>query len=113
MLGDLLAAAREGAADFQPWLERTRPDLAAAVKSAAGAERTTPTAFVRCAVADFARFASEEDWAALSSTLKRTADPGSACLLAMVDWRLSANACISHSHRHHVPEGTADDRSDP
>jgi hypothetical protein len=112
MLGDLLAAARDGAGNFQPWLEVARPELAAAVEAAAGAESMTPTSYVRAAVADFARFASEEDWATLTSNLKRADDPGTACLLAMVDWRLTAKACTQHSHQHN-PEGEAtDERSD-
>jgi hypothetical protein len=100
MLGDLLAAARDGAGSFQPWLKATDPDLASRVEAAAGAESITPTAYIRGAVSDFARFAGEEDWATLTSTLKRTEDPGTACLLAMVDWRLTAKACKEHSHQH-------------
>ncbi len=112
MLGDLLAAARDGAGDFQPWLKVTNPELAAAVEAAASAEALTPTSYVRTAISDFARFASEEDWATLTSKLKRTEDPGTACLIAMVDWRLTAKACQQHSHKHHSQEGAANDRSD-
>lgn len=112
MLGDLLAAARDGAGDFQPWLKVANPQLAAAVEAAATAETLTPTSYVRTAIADFTRFASEEDWATLTSNLKRTDDPGTACLLAMVDWRLTATACTKHSHQHKPQEGADDDRSD-
>jgi hypothetical protein len=113
MLGDLLAVARDGAGNFQPWLKVANPELAAAVEAAAGAAAVTPTSYVRAAIADFTRFASEEDWATLTSTLKRSEDPGTACLVAMVDWRLTAKACSSHSH-HHFPEGGAvDERSEP
>jgi hypothetical protein len=100
MLGDLLAAARDGAGSFQPWLMATDPDLASRVEAAAGAESITPTAYIRGAVSDFARFAGEEDWATLASTLKRPEDPGPACRRAMVDWRLTAKACKEHSHQH-------------
>jgi len=111
MLGDLLAAARDGAGNFQPWLKLARPELADAVEVAARAEDMTPTCYVRAAIADFTRFASEEDWATLTSTLKRSEDPGTACLLAMVDWRLTARACAHHSH-HSLPEGeVVDERS--
>ena len=112
MLGDLLAAARDGAGDFQPWLQLARPELAAAVEATAETESMTPTSYVRTAISDFARFASEEDWATLTSTLKRTEDPGTACLVAMVDWRLTATACQQHSHKQHSQEGAANDRSD-
>lgn len=108
MLGDLLAAARDGAGNFQPWLKAARPELAAAVETAAAAEAMTPTSYVRAAVADFARYASEEDWATLTSTIKRSEDPGTACLVAMVDWRLAAKTCVLHYHQHH-PEGGAVD----
>ena len=113
MLGDLLAAARDGAGNFQPWLKLAKPELAAAVEAAAGAAAITPTSYVRAAIADFARFASEEDWATLTSTLKRSDDPGTACLVAMVDWRLTAKACANHSHQHHPEGGVADERSHP
>jgi hypothetical protein len=112
MLGDLLAAARDGAGNFQSWMKTADPELAAAVDVAATADALTPTSYIRAAVSDFARFASEEDWATLTSTLKRTEDPGTACLLAMLNWRLTAKACRQHSHQHHPAEGAANDRSD-
>ena len=112
MLGDLLARARDGTGSFQAWLETADPELAAAVESAAAVEAMTPTSYVRAAIADFSRFASEEDWATLTSTLRRNSDPGMSCLLAMVDWRLTVSACPGHSHQAN-PEGVgADERSD-
>lgn len=112
MLGDLLAAARDGAGNFQSWLKVAHPELAAAVETAASIEASTPTSYVRAAISDFARFASEEDWATLTSNLKRSDDPGTACLVAMVDWRLTAKACPQHSHMHNPEGGAADERSD-
>ena len=112
MLGDLLAAARDGAGQFQAWLNVADPELAARVEAAAAEQAITPTSYVRAAIADFSRFASEEDWATLTSTLKRTDDPGTACLLAMVDWRLTAPACGQHSHDHQAQQGAGDERSD-
>lgn len=100
MLGDLLGAARDGADNFLPWLRIADAQLADAVEEAAGAEKLAPTSYVRVAISDFARFASEEDWATLTSNLKRTEDPGTACLLAMVDWRLTARTCEKHSTVH-------------
>ena len=108
MFGDLLAAARDGAGDFQPWLKIANPELAIAVQGAACAEALTPTSYVRTAISDFSRFASEEDWATLTSTLMRTEDPGMACLVAMVDWRLKVRSCNQHSHQHHPQEGAAE-----
>jgi hypothetical protein len=112
MLGDLLGRAREGAGSFQLWLKVANPDLAAQVEQAASAEAITPTSYIRAAVSDFGRFASEEDWATLTSTLKSAEDPGTACLLAMVDWRLTASACPEHSHQNHSQEGAVHERSD-
>lgn len=96
-LGDLLAAARTSAGTFQPWLEASHRELAADVSFAAAREGLTPAGFARVAVADFSRFASEEDWATLVSSLRDSADPGAVCLLAMVHWRLTARGCNDHS----------------
>ena len=112
MLGDLLGAARGSAAAFQGWLEASDPALAAEVALAAAREGVTPAGFVRGAVADFARFASEEDWATLTSSIRDSADPGAVCLLAMVHWRLTVAGCGGHSFRQpHPHEGAADERS--
>jgi hypothetical protein len=97
MLGDLLAAARGSAGEFQAWLAAADPELAARVETAADQAGESPTGFVRGAVADFARFASEEDWATLTSRLRGSGDPGTACLLAMVQWRLAAGDACAHS----------------
>ena len=74
MLGDILAAAR--------------------LAAAALAEDATPTAYLRIAVADFGRFASEEDWATLTSRLRDAEAPGTACLVAMLEWRLARSPVI-------------------
>ena len=97
LLGDLLAAARTSSSGFQAWLERSDPALAAGVTSAAKQQGLTPTGYVRAAIADFNRYASEEDWATLTSSLRNSDDPGTVCLLAMVHWRLTARGCAEHS----------------
>ncbi len=97
MLGDVLAAARDSSSGFHGWLHRSHPDLAHRVAVAAAAEALTPTSYVRAAVADFNRFAGEEDWATLTSSLRDTDDPGTVCLLAMVHWRLTAPTCEAHA----------------
>lgn len=96
MLGDLLAAARDSAGNFEAWLGSADPRLSHDLREAAEANRVTPTAFVRMSVADFSRFAGEDDWATLVSSIRNGDDPGTACVLAMVDWRLSAPTCSSH-----------------
>jgi hypothetical protein len=108
MLGDLLAAARNASGTFQAWLEASEPVLAVQVMEAAAQTGVAPAGYVRGAVADFSRFASEEDWATLTSSLRDSDDPGTICLLAMVHWRLNAGGCGAHSHRdHHQDEGVA------
>lgn len=99
MLGDILGAARDRAPHFETWLRESDPEFASQVGSAATAADMTPGAYVRMAVADFARHANEEDWATLTSTLRNDADPGTACLLAMVHWRLHVSACAQHVSR--------------
>ena len=101
MLGDMLAAARDSAGGFHAWLEASDAALAAAVANAGARTGMTPTGFVRVAVADFARFASEEDWATLTSSLRDSDDPGTVCLLAMVHWRLTVSGCGEHSLHDH------------
>lgn len=110
MLGDLLATARASVAPFQFWLQASDPPLAAAVAAAAAREGLTSSGFARCAVADFSRLASEEDWATLISSLRDSDDPGTICLLAMVHWRLTARGCHDHSFNRQPEEGTADER---
>jgi hypothetical protein len=112
MLGDMLAAARDSAGGFQAWLQKSDPGLADKVAVAAAATGVPPTSYVRAAVADFSRFAAEEDWATLTSSLRDSDDPGTICVLAMVHWRLTASACGDHSHAHHNHQlqGAADER---
>lgn len=104
MLGDLLALARGASGSFEDWLERSDPGLAAQVKRVSEGQGITATGYIRGAISDFNRFAGEEDWASLVSSLRNTDDPGTACLLAMVHWRLTARGCPEHSA---LPEGHA------
>lgn len=97
MLGDLLAAARHSSSGFEAWLDNTEKDLASLVAREAGAQGLSVTAYVRGAMSDFHRFASEEDWAMLISKLRHTSDPGTICLLGMVHWRLNARGCRDHA----------------
>lgn len=110
MLGDLLAAARETSGTFETWLERSDPELAAEVAAAAAAQGRTATGFVRSAIAEFGRFAAEEDWATLTSSLRDSDDPGTVCLLAMVHWRLTVRGCGAHSFHATPDHGGSDGR---
>lgn len=104
MLGDILASARASGAQFEAWLAASDPALAGEVANAAAREGLGVAAFARVAIHDFTRLASEEDWATLMSGLRDNEDPGTICLLGMVDWRLKAAACAAHSHAHPMPK---------
>lgn len=112
-MGDILGAARRSASGFQTWLAGSDPELAGRVAETSGQTGLSTTGYVRAAIADFSRFASEEDWATLVSTMRDSADPGTDCLRAMIDWRLTAQGCGAHSHANHVLEGASSERSDP
>jgi hypothetical protein len=104
MLGDVLAAAKKSTASFHAWLEASDPDLMAQLAAAAASEGVSINDFVRIAVANYARFAAEEDWATLTSGIRTNGDPGTACLLTMVRWYLGASAA---SLRGRSPTSTA------
>lgn len=105
MLGDLLAAARASSGAFLSFIEGTDPSMAQAVVAAAERDGTTPTSFVRAAVAQFSRLASEEDWATLTSAMRDAEDPGAVCLVAMVHWRLTVSGCEHHACGHGAEAG--------
>jgi hypothetical protein len=97
LLGDLLAAARDSSAHFEAWLVETDEALARRLREAAAREGLSTGRYIRASVADFARLASEEDWATLMSGIRDSADPGTACLVAMAHWRLTVPTCTHHS----------------
>ncbi len=100
MLGDLLAAARRTDGALEAWLAQNEPALAARAEEAASAARETLTAFARASFAAFERHASEEDWASMTSGLRRADDPGLACLARVVAWRLARDAMApGHDHQ--------------
>ena len=108
MLGDMLASARTVTGAFPGWLEASDPALMARLEQASARAGETPTQYVRGAVHDYTRFASDAEWTTLTSRLRDSADPGETCLLAMVHWRLGAADAhhpTSHDegirHEHH------------
>lgn len=96
MLGDYLALAKNAGADIQGWLAGAGPVQARALEKLAASENISPARAARIAVADFSRYASDEDWATLISHVRNAADPALACLGAIVDWRLSQKPCSKH-----------------
>lgn len=97
MLGDVLAAARRSSSGLDGWLAATDGELALRLCEQAKTAGLSPTGYARMALADFSRFASEEDWATLMSAIRDDTDPGRTCLLAMVNWRMTVSACDRHS----------------
>lgn len=96
LLGDLLADARRDAGRFVACIDAVDPALALSLGEAAARLDLDPGAFVRLALGDFARLASEEDWATLMSGIRDSGDPGMTCLAGMVEWRIAAAACTTH-----------------
>jgi hypothetical protein len=96
-LGDLLAAARRSSGAIEAWLLTQDPATATHVRQAAAEDGLSTSVFVRVAIADFARFAPEEEWANLTSRLRDSDDPGLACLVAMLRWRMAATMPASPS----------------
>lgn len=105
MLGDLLAAARRSSAGFQAWLTTADAALMERVEVEAARSDESPTSYVRTAIWEFDRFATEEDWATLTSQLKASDDPGMTCLLGMVRWRLATAAKNIASPRAEAADG--------
>ncbi len=97
-LGDVLGVARRSAAGFEAWLDAADPAFAEELRSAAGGGSLADLACA--AVADFSNFADEEAWAALTTTIRDSDDPGTACLISMVRWRLAVHGCADHSLLH-------------
>lgn len=96
MLGDYLALAKNAGADIQGWLARAGPLQARSLEKLASEECVSPARAARIAVADFSRFAGEDDWATLISHVRVAADPALACLAAIVEWRLAQKPCDAH-----------------
>ncbi|MDT0576046.1 hypothetical protein RM533_07580 [Croceicoccus sp. F390] len=110
MLGDYLALAKKAGADVHGWLAAAGPLQARALEKLAQQEDLAPARAARMAVADFSRFAGEEDWTTLISHVRVAPDPALACLGAMIDWRLAQKPCGAHdvsAHQHQVQKERA------
>jgi len=95
-LGDILAAARRSSADLHGWLDKADPELAVRAGLEAHNAGVSLSGYVRGALADFSRFASEEDWVTVMAAVRNEGDPGQVFLLAMLDWRMTASRCADH-----------------
>ena len=73
--------------------------LMARVGEAAGRFDETVGEYSSSAVRRFANLASSEDWLALMNAIERTDDPGSCCLVHMLNWSLKQDdAADAPSH---------------
>lgn len=99
MLGEVLSAARRSGDGIKDWLAPAEPEIWAALGKAAEAEGMDPAAYARMAVADFSNGAPEEDWATMMSRIRDARDPGQACLLSMITWRMArVDKKCDHDH---------------
>lgn len=103
MLGEVLTAARNSGEGMEDWLAPAEPEIWAALGEAAEAEGMDHAGYARMAVADFSNRAPEEDWGTMMTRMRNSEDPGQACLLSMITWRLrhsTGNCAHDHSHGH-------------
>ncbi len=100
MLGEVLTAARKSGNGIKDWLAPAEPEIWAALGEAAEAEGMDHAAYARLAVVDFSNGAPEEDWATMMSRIRDAQDPGQACLLSMISWRLARGNKKKCGHNH-------------
>ena len=99
MLGEVLTAARKSGDGIKEWLAPAEPGIWAALGKVAEAEGMDHAAYAQMAVADFSNRAPEEDWATMMSRIRDAQDPGQACLLSMITWRMAnVNGECGHNH---------------
>lgn len=88
MLGDIISLGRQSSAQLSAWLRAADPDAAARLDEAAACRQESPAQFLRIAVSDFISEADEEAWASLVSAVRDATDPGAACAVRMIAFRL-------------------------
>ena len=89
LLGEVLTAARKSGDGIKDWLAHIEPEIWTAMGKAAEADGIDHATYARFAVADFSKSASEDDWATMMGQIGKAQDPGQACLLSMITWRLA------------------------
>ena len=99
LLGDVIAGLDDEAAAMETLVSLGDLALLRRVEEAAAEHALTPGEFAAQAVDTFSSRASDEDWVSLIGVMGRTADPGQACLKAMVEFALRpAGAARSCGH---------------
>lgn len=94
-LGEILGAAKRSASGIERWLQMEDPEFARRIDQASQETGVSVSGFARMAVANFSRFAQEEDWARLIRILRDSDDPGSDCLAFMLRWNLDGQAAVT------------------
>jgi hypothetical protein len=93
--GEVLAAIRSSGEGAESWLAPAAPAIWAQVRIDAARLGVSTADYVQDAVAAFSEGASGEDWASLTSHLRDADDPGRACAIDMIAWRLSRSETIA------------------
>lgn len=87
-LGDVLALSQQSSAQLSTWLRAAAPEAAERLGEEAARREESPAQFLRIAVSDFIAEADEEAWASLVSAARDAPDPGAACAMRMIDFRI-------------------------
>ena len=97
-LGDIIRSFSEDAAASEALLGCSDIVLFARVGDAANRYEETVGEYASGAVRRFANLAESEDWLGLMNVVERTDDPGTGCLVYMVNWSLKKDDAPEPAH---------------
>jgi len=97
-LGDIIRSFSEDSAASEALLACNDIVLFARVGDAANRYEETVGEYVSGAVRRFANLAGSEDWLGLMNVVERTDDPGTGCLVYMVNWSLKKDDAPEPAH---------------
>ena len=93
-LGDIIRSFSEYAAASEALLACNDIVLSARVGEAANRYEETVGEYASGAVRRFANLVDSEDWLGLMNVVERTDDPGTGCLVYMVNWSLKKDEAL-------------------
>ena len=93
-LGDIIRSFSEYAAASEALLACNDIVLSARVGEAANRYEETVGEYASGAVRRFANLVDSEDWRGLMNVVERTDDPGTGCLVYMVNWSLKKDEAL-------------------
>jgi hypothetical protein len=114
MLGDILRKFDDPAVAEAALLQLGDLVLRAQVAKAAERFGETPCEYAVASIARFSGEAKDDDWVTLMSGMGRTENPGSICLLKMLQWAVAldlqphAGCSCGHAHSASDPNAGAD-----